>query len=48
MFSLGAVIGLFQSDPISSRRLGLHTAISRGAEFNNMVDLVDSCLDTPR
>ena len=48
MFSSGAVIGLFQGEPLSIRRLGLLTAISRGADFNNMVDLVDSFLDTPR
>jgi hypothetical protein len=48
MFSPGAVIGLFQGEPLSSRRLGLLTAISRDADFNNLVDLVDSGLDTPR
>ena len=48
MFSPGAVIGLFQGEPLSIRRLGLLTAISRGADFNNMVDLVDSFLDTPK
>lgn len=48
MFSSGAVIGLFQGEPLSIRRLGLLTAISRGADFNKIADVVDSFLDTPR
>ena len=48
MFSPGAVIGLFQGELLSIRRLGMLTAISRGSDFNNMVDRVDSFLDTPR
>ena len=48
MFSPGALIGLFQGGLLSIRRLRLLTAISRGADFNNIADLVDRFLDTPR
>jgi len=43
-----AVIGQFQAGLLSIRRLGLLAAISRGADFNNIADLVDSFLDTPQ
>ncbi|MCX5958030.1 MAG: hypothetical protein NTW51_16965 [Cyanobacteria bacterium] len=42
------MIGLFQGGLLSIRRLRLLTAISRGADFNNIADLVDRFLDTPR
>ena len=42
------VIGPFQAGLLSIRRLGLLAAISRGADFNNIADLVDSFLDTPQ
>jgi ubiquinone biosynthesis protein COQ4 len=43
-----AVIGQFHDGLLSIRRLGLLAAISRGADFNNIADLVDSFLDTPQ
>ena len=43
-----AVIGQFQDGLLSIRRLVLLAAISRGADFNNIADLVDSFLDTPQ
>jgi len=44
----GAVIGQLQDALLSIRRLRLLTAISHGADFNSIADLVDSFLDTPQ
>jgi ubiquinone biosynthesis protein Coq4 len=44
----GAVTGKFEDGLRSIRRLGLLVAISRGKDFNNISDLIDSFLGTPQ